>query len=154
MIKKVLVAVDGSEVSWRALDFALDFTEKYGASLLVLNVSESTQLVTAVPSEPGVYMGEGTASIAKDLETVHQNILNRAISHAGKTHPDLVVSGKLLEGDAGAEIVAEARDGGFDVVVVGHVGTGRMVRVKALLGLGGISKKVADQAPCSVIIVR
>jgi nucleotide-binding universal stress UspA family protein len=150
----VLVAVDGSEVSWRALDFAVEFAQKYGASLLVLNVSESTQVVTAVPPEPAVYMGEGTAAIAKDLETVHENILNKALSHAKTLYPSLAVSGKLRMGDAAAEIVAEAHDGSFDVVMVGHVGTGRMIRVKELLGLGGISKKVADQAPCSVIIVR
>ena len=48
MIKQVLVAVDGSENSIRALDFALDLTEKYNAQLTILNVSESVA-VNAVP---------------------------------------------------------------------------------------------------------
>ncbi len=41
MIRNVLVAVDGSENSDRALDFALDLAEKYGAAVTILNVSES-----------------------------------------------------------------------------------------------------------------
>jgi nucleotide-binding universal stress UspA family protein len=48
------------------------------------------------------------------------------------------------------EIVAEAKDAGFDVVVVGHSGLGR---VKELF-LGNISEKVAHLAPCPVVIVR
>jgi len=40
LIGKILVAVDGSENSDRALDFALDIAEKYGAALTLLNVSE------------------------------------------------------------------------------------------------------------------
>jgi nucleotide-binding universal stress UspA family protein len=43
-----------------------------------------------------------------------------------------------------------ARDGGFDVVVVGHRGLGRVRE----MFLGNISEKVAHLAPCPVIIVR
>lgn len=150
MIKKVLVAVDGSENSWKALDFALDFTEKYGAKLQVLNVSESTPL-GAIPQEPSGYVVDDTAAIIKDFRIIHEKILSRAITHAKETNPTAEVSSKLREGDAAAEIIAEARDGGFDIVVVGHAGAGRM---KELLGLGGISQKVAHSAPCPVIIVR
>jgi len=39
LIRNVLVAVDGSENSDRALDFALELAEKFGAAVRVLNVS-------------------------------------------------------------------------------------------------------------------
>jgi nucleotide-binding universal stress UspA family protein len=48
------------------------------------------------------------------------------------------------------EIVAEAKDSGADVVVVGHGGSSRMREIF----LGSISEKVAHLAPCPVIIVR
>jgi nucleotide-binding universal stress UspA family protein len=41
MIRNILVAVDGSENSDRTLDFALDLAEKFNASIMILNVSES-----------------------------------------------------------------------------------------------------------------
>jgi nucleotide-binding universal stress UspA family protein len=38
LIKKILVALDGSESADRALDFALDLAEKYSAEVVLLNV--------------------------------------------------------------------------------------------------------------------
>ena len=40
--------------------------------------------------------------------------------------PNLVVSSKLREGNPVLEIVAEAKDSGLDVVVVGYRGLGRV----------------------------
>ncbi|MCW3996260.1 MAG: universal stress protein [Candidatus Bathyarchaeota archaeon] len=150
MLSNILVAVDGSANSERALDFALDLAEKYGSKITVLNVSESSA-IGMVPQEPPAYSGATTAVFAKDMRRFHVEILNKALTHAAEVKPGLKVSSKLREGEPAAEIVAEAKEGGFDAVVVGHVGVGR---VREFLGLGGISDKVAHSAPCPVIIVR
>jgi nucleotide-binding universal stress UspA family protein len=150
LIRNVLVAVDGSENSSRALDFALDFAEKYGAAVLILNVSEPPA-IGVVPQEPTAYASGGAAVFAKDLSRFHEEILSKAVVHARAIKPNVPIASKLREGDPALEIVAEAKERAFDVVVVGHVGAGR---VKELLGLGGISEKVAHLAPCPVVIVR
>ena len=49
-LNNILVAVDGSANSDRALDFALGLSEKFGAALAILNVSESLSM-NAVPAE-------------------------------------------------------------------------------------------------------
>jgi nucleotide-binding universal stress UspA family protein len=46
VIKKVVVAVDGSENSLRALGFALDLAEKYAASVLIVNVFQLPAMYT------------------------------------------------------------------------------------------------------------
>ena len=56
----------------------------------------------------------------------------------------------LREGDPAKEIVAVAKEGGFDVVVVGHRGSGRIRE----MFMGSVSEKVVHSAPCSVVIVR
>lgn len=150
LIRNVLVAVDGSENSDRALDFALDLAEKFGAAVTVMNVSESPAM-GAVPLEPTTVSGDSMVIFANDLRKFHEEILSKAVAHAKMVKPDVVVSWKLREGDPALEIVAEAKEAGFDVVVVGHVGAGR---VKEFFGLGGISEKVAHLAPCPVVIVR
>ncbi|MEM1607544.1 MAG: universal stress protein [Candidatus Bathyarchaeia archaeon] len=38
MIKRILVAIDGSEHAYKALDFALDLAEKYSATVTIINV--------------------------------------------------------------------------------------------------------------------
>jgi nucleotide-binding universal stress UspA family protein len=144
-----LVAVDGSENSDRALDFGLDLAEKYGAAVRVLNVIESPAM-GAVPLEPTTVSGESMVLFAKDLQRFHEKILGKAVVHAKEVKPNVLVSSRLREGDPALEIVAEAKDVGFDVVVVGHRGLGRVRE----LFLGNISEKVAHLAPCPVVIVR
>ncbi|MCL4429997.1 MAG: universal stress protein [Chloroflexi bacterium] len=149
MIRNVLVAVDGSENSDRALDFALDLAEKYSAAVTVLNVSESPAM-GAVPLEPTTVSGDSMVLFAKDLRRLHEEILSSAVAHAKEAYPKVVVSSKLREGNPALEIVAEAKEAGFDVVVVGHRGVGRVREIF----LGNISEKVSHLAPCPVIIVR
>jgi nucleotide-binding universal stress UspA family protein len=149
LIRNVLVAVDGSENSDRALDFALDLAEKFGASITILNVSESLAM-SAVPQESAVYPSGGTAVLAKDLRAIQNEVISKNVSHAREVKPNLPVSSMLKEGDAALEIVNAAKDGGFDVIVVGHRGTGKM-RERFL---GSTSEKVAHNAPCPVVIVK
>ncbi len=149
MIRNILVAVDGSENSARALDFSLDLAEKYGAAVRVLNVSESPAM-GAVPLEPTTISGESMVVFAKDLQRFHEEILNKAVAHAKDVKPNVVVSSKLREGDPALEIVGEAKEARFDIIVVGHHGLGRVRE----LFLGNISEKVAHLAPCPVVIVR
>jgi len=149
LIRNVLVAVDGSENSDRALDFALDLAEKFGASMTILNVSESLAM-SAVPQESANYPSSNTAAFAKDLRAIQNEIVSKDLDHARSVKPNLPVSSILKEGDAALEIVNTAKDGGFDVIVVGHRGLSNL-RERLL---GSISEKVAHNAPCPVVIVK
>lgn len=149
MVGKVLVAVDGSENSNRALDFAIDFAEKYGAALTIMNVTESSA-VAAVPADIGAYPSNSMVVVARDLQKYHEGVLEKAMAHAKEAKPNLAVTTLLKEGNAASVISATSKDGGFDVVVVGHRGVGK---VKELL-LGSISEKVVHTVPCTVIIVK
>lgn len=149
MIKKVLVCVDGSEYSDKALNFALDFGEKFEAAVTILNVAESL-VMSAAPPEAGVYPSGSTAIVAKDLRAIQEEILNKAIAHAKAVKPNLAVLTESKEGDAAFEIVNTAKEEGFDVIIVGHRGISKM-RERFL---GVVSEKVAHSATCTVILVK
>jgi nucleotide-binding universal stress UspA family protein len=149
LIRNILVAVDGSENSNRALDFALDLAEKFGSAVMVLNVSEVLAM-GVVPQESTTYSFENMSILGKDLRKIHEEILSKAVSHAKTVKPDLAVSSMLRDGDPALEIVNVAKDSGFDAIVIGHKSSG-MVRERFL---GSISEKVAHLAPCPVVIVR
>lgn len=150
MIRNILVAVDGSESSTKALDFALDLADKYAAGITIINVFESPPM-GSVPQDQVSFPTESMAAFSKDLANIHQELLSKAVAHAKKINPNVTVAAKLREGDPASQIVAEAKESGIDMVVVGHRGVGR---VKEMFGLGGISDKVAHIAPCPVVIVR
>lgn len=149
LIRNILVAVDGSENSNKALDFGLDLAEKFGSAVMVLNVSEVLAM-GVVPQESTTYSFDNMSILGKDLRNIHEEILSKAVSHAKAVKPDLVVSSMLRNGDPAVEIVNIAKDSGFDAIVIGHKGSG-MVRERVL---GSISEKVAHLAPCPVVIVK
>ncbi len=151
MIKSILVAVDGSENSNRALDFAADFAEKFSASLTIINVSEAPAIGVVPPQDPSAVSPESMIIFSKDLDRIHQGILDKAVSYVKQAKPNLVIATKLREGEPANEIISEAKESAIDVLVVGHKGGGR---VQEFLGLGGISEKVVHLAPCPVVIVR
>jgi nucleotide-binding universal stress UspA family protein len=153
VIKNILVGVDGSEDSDRALDFALDLAEKFNASILILNVSEELAMV-AIPQEtPAINAAPqdgNTAAFSKDLRKIHDELLIRSVAHAKAVNPNLAVSSMLKVGDPALEIINTSKEGGFDAVVVGYRGSSKRTE----LVLGNISEKVAHLATCPVIIVK
>jgi nucleotide-binding universal stress UspA family protein len=148
LIKKVLVAVDGSENALRALGFALDLAEKYAASVLILNVFQLPAVSTS-PNDPLVYSSSRAAFI-KDLQKVHEETLAKAVDEAKRLKPDLEIAAELRTGEPAAQIVEAAKEGSFDVIVVGHRGLSRLSEVF----LGGVSERIAHLASCAVLIVK
>jgi len=147
LITKVLVAIDGSECSERALDFALDLAEKYSASLLIINVLQMP--VYGSPDDP-LAVSAGTVSFARDLEKVHERLLAKAAEKAASAKPNVKVTTALREGNPPTQIVDAAAEGNFDVVVLGHSGQGRF---REWL-LGSTTERVAHLARCIVVIVK
>ena len=147
MITKILVAIDGSECSERALDFALDLAEKYSASLLIINVLQMP--VYGSPDDP-LAVSAGTASFARDLGKIHERLLAKAAEKASSAKPNVKVTTELREGNPPTQIVNAAAEGNFDMVVLGHSGQGRF---REWL-LGSTTERVAHLARCIVVIVK
>jgi len=150
-IAKVLVAIDESENSDRALDFALGLSEKFEAALTILNVSESLP-INPNAAETMTSSNTSMAAVARDVTKIHESFVNRAVTKAKATMPVLAISSMQRQGDPALEIVQAAKEGGFEIIVIGHRGQGKM-RVREFL-MGSISEKVAHLAPCPVIIVK
>jgi len=149
-ITKVLVAIDESENSDRALDFALGLSEKFEASVTILNVSES--LAISLNATETMTSGPSMAEVAKDINKIHENFLSKAVAKAKAAKPSLEISSIHKQGDTAIEIVQTAKDGGFEIIVVGHRGQGKK-RVQEFL-MGSVSEKVAHIAACPVVIVK
>lgn len=67
-------------------------------------------------------------------------MLSKALEEAKKLKPDLKISIVLKEGRPADKIVETAEEEGFDLIVLGHRGLGK---VKAFF-LGSVSDRVAD----------
>jgi nucleotide-binding universal stress UspA family protein len=153
-VKKILVAIDGSDKSDDALDFTLNLCNTIKADIEIFTVITSNTLpgigidtVAAGPNAPVIpaYLDQ----LYEDQRKYSEEILEKAFEKAKLKCPKLKVSKKLASGYPPTEIVEEAKMG-FDLVVVAHRGHGFIDE----LILGSISKQVVDNSPIPVLVVK
>ncbi|MDO5500402.1 MAG: universal stress protein [Propionibacteriaceae bacterium] len=135
----VVVGVDGSDTSARAIDFAAEYAEGAGAPLL------------GVAAWPYPWRAQDP----KDLETAvldgqahAERLLSAALAEVRAAHPDLVVDSLLTDTDPAQALIEAAREA--QLVVVGSRGRGGF----AGMLLGSVSRTVLRHAPCPVAVVR
>lgn len=143
-ITRILVPVDLSELSERALAYAAELAEKFAAQLTILYVVAEPAAVL-----PDMMMPVPVA--APDLDDLtaagKQSLADLiAANNLGRLNPQA----EVRIGDAGEEIVAAAADLSADLVVIGTHGRGGL---KHLL-LGSVAEQVVRKAPCPVLTVR
>ena len=147
-MKRILAAVDGSEPSQRAASLAGELAAKYDGELLVMTViSEGTKLdddALAFARAEGI--GDTPLAAWRALGSKVVDDAAVLAKAAGATR----VTAEISAGDPAGIILAAARDRGFDLIVVGRRGRGRL----AGLLLGSVSQKLASEAPCAVLVVQ
>jgi nucleotide-binding universal stress UspA family protein len=144
MFSRILVAVDGSPVSERALKYAVDLGKKCNAKIVIVHVI-LRRFYAVTPSEAGVL---ATSIFVKEMEAEGRNIISRAEAFAKSEGADYQC--KLLQGVPAEEILKAAQSEGVDLIVIGSRG---LSDVRAFL-LGSVSDKVSHHAKCSTLIVK
>lgn len=139
-ITKILVPIDFSEHSERALSYAVELAKIYGATLHVVHVYPASAYV-APPLLPGpVIVGQ--------FRDQSQKAFDDFLARAQREHA-VEMTGTLLEGVPHAEILRAAKDGGASLIVVGtHGRTG----IEHLL-LGSVAERVLRGAEVPVLTV-
>ncbi|UCH37624.1 MAG: universal stress protein [Candidatus Bathyarchaeota archaeon] len=147
MFQSILVALDGSDQANHSLSMAIDLADRYSAALTLLTVFQPLYF-------PVVETSFAAAKARQDYLTAQktscQQILSDALQRVHQRKPELRVSTKLKEGRAADKIVETALQESVDLIVMGSRGVGGIRQ----LVLGSVSDRVADSAPCPVLIVR
>jgi nucleotide-binding universal stress UspA family protein len=141
---RILVPVDGSDVSEQALDMLSTFFDLESADVTLLHVIESLWLPEDENGEPQ----EGADQVALQLRLQAEELLARARTRIVSYHPG--VSTLVREGVPANEILSAADQGDYDLVVAGATSASDLKHQV----LGSVSSKVAWNAPCSVLLVR
>lgn len=148
MLKKILLATDGSANSRKALSFSVEMATRYDAQLYVLHVIPNME----IPLEVIEYLSaedidDSPASFY--LEKIGQKIIHQSESECKLTGCDDVHT-VVLRGDPADTIVNFAKDEQMDIIVLGSRG---FRGIKGRL-LGSVSRKVSHAAECSCLIVK
>jgi universal stress protein A len=141
-LKRILVPLDFSECSLKALRYAVPLARQFGASIELLHVVQ-------VPSVMGGEFG------AIDLTDVRQQMTTAARQQIKQLLEDRIsaevtADGFVKEGRPASAIVESARESNADLIVIGtHGYTG----LKHVL-MGSTAESVVRHAACPVLVVR
>lgn len=145
-MKKVLLAVDGSEHSMRAAAFAGELSKHLRMPVVVLNVVHETRMIT--PTVVAEYAElEHTYVTQRDLlESIGADVVAKAAAAVTKAGGD-VDHQKVLVGSAPHTIASYAEAVGADCIVMGRRGLGDL---KGLL-MGSVSHRVGQLSDLTLI---
>ena len=155
MFKKILVPLDGSEHSLRALEIAIQIAKKFEAKITLIHVY-SVGIRPVVMPEPTTLTPVGVpvmapTDVSKIAEATRK--AGAAILADGEEKvkaEGIEVETLLKEGHSVQEIVKTAKEGSFDLIVIGARG---ISKIREII-LGSVSDGVVHNAPCPVLVVK
>ena len=143
---RIVVGVDGSRHAAAALQWAAAEAKLRSATLEVVHAW--TFVPVATPADSGLVPMAWTDNVEL-LDVTRQAAEEAAVAQVAEIlGPDHDVSISVVEGGPAEALVDAAADA--DLLVVGNRGRGNL----AAALLGSTSAKVADEAPCPVVVVR
>lgn len=140
----IIVGVDGSDHSYRALMWAMQEAARHQAPLTVMTVYRS-------PARPATEAFWGVHALpdggfdAEHARRVVQEGVDKAAGEISGAAPEVTVS--VVRGQPTEELVTASRDA--DMLVVGSRGAGGFTR----LLLGSVSSQVVHHAACPVVVI-
>jgi len=137
--ERLLVAVDGSEASNRALEKALELAALTGASIAALAVEGPLPAYAATIGE--------VEEVKREKDAFFGRLADEVRAHA--EHAGVAIEVEIRPGHAAELIPRIAKERGVDLIVLGH--RGHFLRDHVL---GSTADRVAEHAECPVMIVR
>lgn len=154
LFQKILVPLDGSEHSLKALDVAIQIAKKFGGKISLIHVYSVAGVARVIP-EPSMATGGAPVMVPIDISKVvdaTRKIGSRILDDgeqrvkAEKVEVDVL----LKEGHTVEEIIEVAKEGNFELIVIGARG---ISRIREML-LGSVSEGVMHHVSCPVLVVK
>ncbi|MGV3619615.1 MAG: universal stress protein [Archangium sp.] len=138
MMKKFLVAMDGSEEAMHAAQVAFNLASSVGGSVTLAHVVPFVVVPTDVPIDTG--------QLTAEAQTAAEKMLSEAAARLGQPDAQRV----CLNGTAGDALSELAEKENYDLVVVGSKGHNAITRVL----VGSVTDRVVHVCKKPVLVVR
>ena len=136
-MKKILIPIDFSDNSLRAMEYGLKLAETFNSSVTLLNSYELNQKGGMISSMRGV-LGEKAKERMREVLRIAQEITSKVILHP-----------LVLEGRPAFEIVETAKLDAYDLIVMGTKGASGLEEIF----IGSVANEVIKQSKIPVIVI-
>lgn len=144
MFEHILMPTDGSSHALRAAEYAADIARRYNAKVMVLFVAELPPVIGIAPGE------ERQTEIRRELTRQGGEALRRTREVFEKLN--VRPREELAFGSAVPSIIQYAKEGSYDLIVIGSRGAGTGAIEQILIG--SVAEGILHGAPCPVLMVR
>ena len=148
MYKKILLPIDGSDISAQTANSGISFARQIGAEIVVLNVTQPFSTLVGFDGVAASYAisdADYEELARKEAEEYLKPVLDRAETAGVKATSSIVSNYNVADG-----IVEAAKDNGCDLIYIATHGRSGLSR----LLLGSVTTKVIQLAPVSVLVYR
>lgn len=147
MFESIVVGVDGSEASDKAIRIACDLATKYNTKLHLVHSPQPETAVYATAAVAG-FPAVAEMPTQEELDQAGEEVMKMAVVTAAEAgQPD--VDTHMLRGDPADQLVECAERVGADLIVTGRRGLGNLAGIV----LGSTSQRIAHHAKCAVLTV-
>jgi nucleotide-binding universal stress UspA family protein len=142
MFTKILVPLDGSEIAAKILPEVVELAKTFKAKVTLLHVCYSGV---------GAMVGQATPGVMKAAEAHEQKFCSTFLAKAGQDLKNQGLDADWIcqDGVPAREIIALAKDKGYDLIALGTHGAGEVAWY-----MGGVADKVASHATVPVLLFR
>jgi nucleotide-binding universal stress UspA family protein len=149
MAYRILVPHDGTEMSYNALEKAIDFAKALKAEIILVHVIEDISVPPTITLASGDFIGEAKKGIIKHLEKWWDKLAE--VKMHEMEDKNVNASSRCLFGDEAERIIRFAEDNKIDLVIMG---SRRLKGASKIKALGSVARKVSETVECPVLIVH
>jgi nucleotide-binding universal stress UspA family protein len=150
---KLLIPLDGSEVSESVIPFAMELAKRCGSKVTLLQTVESIgqAIATIAPVDPVLVTPDTTEQIVEGVEA-EQKAAEEYLTKAAERFKAAGIEAGwvVLSGSPGTEILAYAQKDGSNVIAMASHGRGGLGRVLQ----GSVAEHVMHHSHIPVLYVR
>ena len=151
-IKKILVPVDGSDLSFKAAEYAIHLAKADNAEITTLNVVEDIKQGGAIGLQAkygNVSLVDAFRKVRKDSAEQWMNKISQEAKSQGVTFKSEIIDDEDATSEAGV-ITGYAEEHNFDLIVIGSKGRSKLGRLLT----GGVTNAVVNSAKNPLLVVR
>lgn len=148
-MKKILIPIDGSEYSSRAIEKGKEIAEAFGSTIVLIHVSDLRFPV--YPYESATLLDTGSTLNELIVSAVERSKELLQISKEALNYEEKKVETVSLEGDVPSAIIDFVNESDADLVIMGSQGIN--AGLQGLL-LGSVTNKVVHNIKKPILVVR
>lgn len=155
-MKKLLVPVDGSNASIAAVKKAIEIARNNNSYVKLISVVKSSENKKKDRNENLWSAVDGSIIVNEELEKkLESNYVENSEKLLSQILSRLDFSGirvetEVLVGEPYLKITEHAKNGKFDVIIMGSRGFSKIKR----FFVGSVTQRVISEAPCPVLVIK